>query len=148
MKRILFLLASLIALVSCNGASDVPFSELDNYFFKNGQDIPDNPIIDTEEAFSSLFGMASFMGSDGKPTPIDFGKEFVIAVVNPVTGFQTDLEPESLQMEDGELVFTYNETVGESQTWSMQPILLIKVDRKYETKDIRLCRMLQVTPKE
>lgn len=146
MKRSILLLASLVALVCCKGTSQVPFTELDNYFFKNGQDIPDNPKIDTEEAFTSLFGMASVMG--GKPTPVDFGKEFVIVVVNPVTGFQTDLDPESLYKEDGELVFTYDETVGESLTWSMQPILLVKVDRKYETENVRLCRRLQVTPEE
>ena len=138
MKRILLLLVGFMALASCKGPSDVPYSELDHYFFKNGQDIPDNPKIDTEEAFATLFGMATVMGESGKPTPVDFDKEFVIAVVNPVTEYETELEPESLRMENGELVFTYDETVGERQSWTMRPILLVKVSREYETETVRV----------
>lgn len=138
MKRLLLLLAGIAALVSCEGPMDVPYSELDHYFFKNGQAIPDNPKIDTEEAFASLFGMAPVMGEGGKPTPVDFGKEFVIAVVYPVTEFHTELDPESLRLENGELVFTCDETVGEKQSWSMQPVLLVKVSRKYETETVRI----------
>ena len=138
MKRVLLFLASIMALVSCKGPSDVPYTELDHYYFKNGQDIPGNPKLDTEEAFASLFGMAPIMGESGKPTPIDFSKEFVIAVVCPVTEYHTELDPESLRMENGELVFTFTETVGEKQSWSMQPILLVKVSRKYETETVRI----------
>lgn len=138
MKRFLLLLAGIMALVSCTGPKDVPYTELEHYFFKNGQDIPDNPKIDSEEAFVSIFGMASIMGKRREPTPVDFDKEFVIAVVNPVTEFNTEVKPESLRMENGELVFTYNETVGEKQSWSMQPILLVKVSRKYETETVRI----------
>lgn len=138
MKRLLLLLAGIAALVSCKGPMDVPYSELEHYFFKNGQAIPDNPKIDTEEAFASLFGMAPVMGEGGKPTPVDFGKEFVIAVVYPVTEFYTELDPESLRLENGELVFTCDETVGEKQSWSMQPVLLVKVSRKYETETVRI----------
>ena len=138
MKRLLLLLAGIAALVSCKGPVDVPYSELDHYFFKNGQAVPDNPKIDTEEAFASLFGMAPVMGEGGKPTPVDFGKEFVIAVVYPVTEYHTELDPESLRLENGELVFTCDETVGEKQSWSMQPVLLVKVSRKYETETVRI----------
>ena len=142
MKRILLLLAGFMALASCKGPSDVPYSELDHYFFKNGQVIPGSPKIDTEETFATLFGMAPIMGEGGKPTPVDFSKEFVIAVVCPVTEFHTELAPESLRMENGELVFAYNETEGEKQSWSMQPVLLVKVSRKYETGTVRVTRRL------
>lgn len=142
MKRILLILASLMAIASCKGSSEVPFTELDHYFFKNGQDIPDNTKIDTEEEFSSLFGFASVMGENGQPTPVDWDKEFVIAVVNPVTDFATELTPVSLSLEDGELVFTYSETVGEKQSWSMQPVLLVKVDRKDEHETVRLVKRI------
>jgi hypothetical protein len=141
MKKLLLFLASVIALVSCKGSSDVPFTELDRYYFKNGQEIPGNPKIDSAEAFSELFGVAAVMGEDGQPTPVDWGKEFVIAVVNPVTDQATELTPESLSLENGELVFTYTETVGERQSWTMRPILLIKVDRKYGAETIRLSRI-------
>ena len=138
MKRILLFLACVVALVACAGPKDVPYTELDHYFFKNGQDVPDNPKIDSEEAFATLFGMATVMGESGKPTPVDFDKEFVIAVVNPVTDNETELEPESLRMENGELVFTYDESVGERQSWTMRPVLLIKVSREYEAETVRV----------
>ena len=138
MKRIFLFLTCVAALVACAGPKDVPYTVLDHYFFKNGQDVPDNPKIDTEEAFATLFGMATVMGESGKPTPVDFDKEFVIAVVNPVTEYETELEPEALRMENGELVFTYDETVGERQSWTMQPILLVKVSREYETETVRV----------
>ena len=140
MKRILLLLACLMALASCQGTTEVPFTELDHYFFRNGQQIPQDPKIDTAEEFATFFGAAAVMGEGGKPTPIDWAHEFVIAVVNPVTDCATELAPESLRLDGGELVFTYTETVGEKQTWTMQPILLIKVDRKYEGKAVRVDR--------
>ena len=138
MKRILLLLAGLMALAACKETTEVPFTELERYFFKNGQEIPQDPKVDTAEEFATLFGAAAVMGEGGKPTPIDWAHEFVIAVVNPVTDCATELAPESLRLDGGELVFTYTETVGEKQTWTMQPILLVKVDRKYEATTVRL----------
>ena len=145
MKRILLLLAGLIVLASCKGTSEVPFTKLDHYFFKNGQALPQDPKVDTAEEFATYFGAAAVMGEGGKPTPIDWAHEFVIAVVYPVIDIATELAPESLIREDGQLVFTYTETVGEQQSWTMQPMLLIKVDRKYEGKAVRVDRKVITT---
>lgn len=144
MRKIILFLAVALAFASCKQASDIPFEEVKNYFFRNDAEAPENPVIDTAEQFDALFGAAAFMGKGGQVTPVDFGKEFVIAVVNPETDCQTELVPESLRMEDGELVFSYDETIGEQQSWTMRPILLVKVDRKYRTESVRLDRRLQV----
>lgn len=144
MRRAILLIAALLSLASCEQVSDIPFEEVKNYFFRNGAEIPENPIIDSSEQFESLFGTAAFMGKDGTPTPVDFKKEFVIAVVYPVIDLATELAPESLRKEDGKLVFTYLETTGEQQSWTIQPVLLIKVDRKYRAEAARLERRLQV----
>lgn len=144
MRRAILFIAALLSLASCEQASDIPFEEVKNYFFRNGAEIPENPIIDSSEQFESLFGAAAFMGKDGTPTPVDFKKEFVIAVVYPVIDLATELAPESLRKEDGKLVFTYLETTDEQQSWTIQPVLLIKVDRKHMTEDVRLERRLQV----
>ncbi len=138
MKKLIALLAGILTVASCSVRKDVPFTQLDHYFFKNGQEIPADPKIDTEEEFSALFGMAAVMGKDGIPIPVDFSKEFVIAVVKPVTDQLTELSPISLQMSDGDLVFTYSETTGEKMSWSMQPLLLVKADRRYGTAAVRL----------
>lgn len=144
MRKIILFLAAVLAFASCQQASDIPFEEVSNYFFRNDAEIPENPVIDTAERFEALFGAAAFMGNGGQPTAVDFGTEFVIAVVNPVTDCSTELSPESLRIVDGELVFSYNETIGEQQSWTMQPILLVKVDRKYKMDSVRLERRLQV----
>ncbi len=144
MRRIILFIAALLSLSSCKQASTIPFEEVKNYFFRNDADIPESPVIDSSEQFGELFGAAAFMGNGGQPTSIDFDKEFVIAVANPVTDCSTELVPESLRKEDGELVFTYQETIGEQQSWTMQPVLLVKVDRKYRSEAVRLERRLQV----
>lgn len=140
MKRIIPIVVSFLSVLSCSQATSIPYEEVKNYFFRNDAAVPENPKIDSAEEFGALFGAAAFMGKGGKPTPVDFDKEFVIAVVNPITDCLTELAPESLTREGGELVFAYRETVGEKQTWSMQPVLLVKVDRKYETESVRLSK--------
>lgn len=143
MKRIILFIITFLSVISCRQSSAIPFEEVKNYFFRNGANIPDNPIVDSSERFQELFGAAAFMGKDGQPIAIDFDKEFVIAVVNPVTDRFTELVPESLHKEDNELIFTYDETVGEKQSWTMQPVLLVKVDKKYRTDHVRLERRLR-----
>ena len=138
MRRILPLLVALLSALSCQQPHGIPFEEVKNYFFRNDAAIPSSPLIDSSEQFESLFGAAAFMGKNGQPTPIDFDKEFIIAVVRPVTDQFTELTPESLQKMNGELVFSYHETVGEKQSWSIQPVLLVKVDRKHKTENIKL----------
>ena len=140
MKRIIPIVVSFLSVLSCSQATSIPYEEVKNYFFRNDAAVPENPKIDSAEQFGALFGAAAFMGKGGKPTPVDFDKEFVIAVVNPITDCLTELAPESLTREGGALVFAYRETVGEKQTWSMQPVLLVKVDRKYETESVRLSK--------
>ena len=138
MSKMILFMAVLLSFASCAQTSAIPFEEVKNYFFRNNAVIPGSPLIDSSEQFQELFGAAAFMGKDGLPTSIDFDQEFVIAVVNPATDRMTELTPESLREENGELVFTYHETVGEQQTWTMQPVLLVKVDRKYKTDRVRL----------
>ena len=144
MRRTILFIAAVLAVSSCRQASDIPFEEVKNYFFRNGAAIPDSPVIDSSVQFEELFGPAAFMGKGGQPTLVDFGKEFVIAVVNPETDCHTELIPLSLQKVDGELVFTYIETIGEQQSWTMRPVLLVKMDRKYKAESARLERRLEV----
>ena len=84
--------------------------------------------------------MAALMGTDGQPTPVDWDSEFVLAVVNPATNYQTELGPESLRQENGELVFTFIEAVGKKQSYWSLPVLMIKVERKYDAGSVRFVR--------
>ena len=132
MKKIILLLLAAISLASCKTDEEIPFVEMTNYFFRNDAKIPEDARIDSEEMFESMFGTAAFMGKDGEPTPVDFSSEIVLAVVNPVTDVATELKPVSLVKEGKCLVLTCKKITGDKQSWSMQPVLLVKVDRSYD----------------
>ncbi|HEY9551818.1 MAG TPA: hypothetical protein VIQ97_05995 [Prevotella sp.] len=123
---------------SYKSAHEVPYTVVRNYFFTDEKPLPITPKITDEHIFHSMFGMAAVMGIDGQPTKINFKKEFVVAVVYPPTDRHTELSPLSLH-DDGEtLTFTYKEQIGQKNTWTMQPMLIIAVNRKYQTHKVVL----------
>ena len=144
----IFAFAAMIVLVACGNKqavapaegdeanNEVAFEVAKNYFFKNDQEIPASPKITTAEEFGKLFGMATTMGNDGKPTEIDFTKQFVLAIVLPVTNLSTEITPDRLEEKGDTLFYFYDAKVGETQTYSTQPISLIILDKKYADKTI------------
>ncbi len=147
MKKILIALAAFIIAACENKQESAPaesgkannavaFEVAKNYFFKNDQEIPASPKITTAEEFRKLFGMATTMGEDGKPTPIDFTKQFVLAIVLPVTNLAMDITPDRLEEKGDTLFYFYNAKEGDAQSYSTQPILLIILDKKYVDKQI------------
>ena len=149
MKKNLFAIAILFAIIACTnkpitivenneGSTEVDFELAKNYFFKNNQVIPENPKIITEEEFNKLFGMATTMGENGKPTAIDFTKQFVLAIVLPVTDFATEIDPVKVEEKGDSLLYTYEVKTGEKQTFSIQPVSIIILDKKYENKEVVL----------
>lgn len=74
--------------------------------------------------------MAPVMGEHGMSTPVDFDKEYVIAVSKPATDLETELLPMSLKHDiDGNVVFTYNVKTGRKLLYTLVPCLLIKVSK-------------------
>ncbi len=117
---------------------DIPFVMTKNYFVKNDVENIDNPKIETTEKFNAIFGIATTIGKDGKPTEIDFSKQYIIAVIKPETNLSTTLEPRTLQRnEKGEIILTYKYVTGEKQSYSTRPNFAIIVD-KSENGDILL----------
>ena len=156
MKKLLFAMAALIALAACNfnrlyietrsAAEEVAFEEAKNYFFKNDQTIPASPKITSEEEFHKLFGMATTMGKDGKPTPIDFSRQFVLAIVHPVTDVATEIVPVKVMVKRDTLFYDYELKVGEKQSFSIQPVSIIILDKKYSNREVVLSSL--TAPKE
>ena len=149
MKKVLLAFAILLGLVACTTnkatsaeksvvSSEVPFTVAEHYFFNKGQDIPVNPKITSEELFKQLFGMATVMGENGKPTEIDFSKQFVLAVVLPVTDINTEITPIKVEEKGDTLFYHYDVKTGEKQSFSIQPLSIIILDKKYENKEIFL----------
>ncbi len=116
-----------------DAAVRVPFIVAQRYFVKNTfGDKEAFPVIRSQAEFDDLFGMATVMGVDGKPTPIDFSKQYVIAVIQKITDKSASLEPVSLKQKDGAITFTYSYTEGAQQSFSIQPVLVIIVSNDYQ----------------
>lgn len=142
-----FLLVTFTACDPQPKETEVPYTELKHYFFRNDAELPSNPRIDTQERFDSLFGMARVMGAEGQPTRVDFERQFVIAVVMPITNQQTELDDAHLYATHdllGHSILRFKYSVHRDEdtlSYSMQPILLIAIDRQYDGERIDLCEV-------
>lgn len=143
MRKIIFAIASLLMLVGCTtnkpskaNVENVPFEVAKNYFFKNNQAIPVSPKITTAETFDQLFGMAAFMGKDGQPTAIDFDKQFVLAIVLPETDIMTEIIPQKVEAKDNQLFYSFEVKTGEQQSFTIQPISIIIIDKQFENYEV------------
>lgn len=133
MKKNLLLLLAVIGLVSCKKAPEtvsVPFEKLEHYFAIVDVPSPVTRKITDQAVFDGLFDVGYVMGS--QQAPLDFGKEFVIAVMYPPTYEETSITPVSLVKGKDGLVFTYGEKIGVIKSSSSRPCLLLRVDKQYD----------------
>lgn len=114
--------------------NDIPFVEAHNYYVKNTYvgDQLSNPKITTQKDFEDIFGMATTMGNDGKPTEIDFSKQYVIAIIDKITDKLNTLKISSLKQKDSKIVLTYEFKEGKKLSYSIQQFILLIVDNKYQ----------------
>ena len=130
------LVLMLAGICSCSsnrtsGDRSVPFTLAQNYFIGNTVGILADTVITDLDRFHQLFGMATTMGPNGKPTPIDFSRQFVIAVAPPETVLATTIQATGLERVDEKLVLQYRVEEGQPQTYTSRPILLVIVDRTH-----------------
>ncbi len=119
----------------------VPFTFANGYFVRN--DVKDEEIpskITSQEQLSQFFGMATVMGENGKPTEIDFEKDFVIPVVYPETDQETSLVVERFwHTAPTVLTLSTGAIRGEEhRSFTIRPVLLVLVDNYYSDLDIDL----------
>jgi hypothetical protein len=114
--------------------ADVPFTEAKNYFVRN--DYIESELhsvkITNQADFDSIFGAARTMGEDGKPTPIDFSKQYVIACIAKTSDKITALAVNSLKKTDNTILLTYNQTEGEKQSFTSRRLILLIVGNEHE----------------
>jgi len=141
MKHILLFALAILILNSCNSVKpsdsvlneNVPFREAKNYFVKNNVDAAlDDPKFETKQEFDQVFGMATTMGENGKPTPIDFSKEFAVAQIEDPSIQSVSLKPISIRKNSNILEIKYRKTIGENQSYSTQTSMILIIDQKYE----------------
>ncbi len=114
--------------------NDVPYVDAQRYFVKNNfvESKLKSPKITTQKEFEEIFGMATVMGADGKPTAIDFSKQYVITVIGKETDKVTTMNVLSLNQKDNNIVLSYEIKEGVKGSFTMQPFILIIVDNKYQ----------------
>ncbi|UQB69561.1 hypothetical protein [Epilithonimonas zeae] len=142
MRKLISYIALLLILINCNSSvksgdsilnQEIPYKEAKNYFVKNNMDAAiDDPKFETQEEFDQVFGMATTMGENGKPTPIDFSKEFVVAQIEDPSNQSIELKPVSIRKNSNILEIKYKKVVGESQSYTTQTAMILIIDRKYD----------------
>ena len=140
MKHRVLALFLLLTAAACTErkSEDVAFEVARNYFFQHGQDIPASPKITSEEDFGRLFGMAAVMGKDGQPTAIDFSRQFVLALVLPVTDRDTEVTPLKVERRGNTLYYIYKVRTGARQSFSIQPMSIIILGREHADCEVVL----------
>lgn len=116
---------------SSNQRKPVSFERAHNYFVHNDVDFKSGK-ISTQEQFEQNFSPAVTMGEDGKATPIDFSKKFVIAVVEPITYYLTEIKPVLLECDEDNLYFSYRIKEGAEQSFTITPQLILIVDKGFD----------------
>ncbi len=134
----IILATAMVLAFSCSSSENVPYEVVKNYFFRNDANIPVSPMVTTQEQFDGLFGAAAFMGKNGQPTHVDFGRQFVIAVVLPESDVETLLQPISLTRSGGTLTFTYGKEENDKVPYNIRPVLLVAADKAYGTEKVIL----------
>lgn len=112
----------------------VKYKEAKNYFIKNSY--PEKNLhllkITESEVFENIFGMATLMGKNGQPTPIDFSKSFVIALIDDTNNTTEKLTVKSIKKDGDQINLQYilkkNETPS-SANYRFCTIVII--DKKY-----------------
>lgn len=112
-------------------AVDIPYTVARHYFVNNGfkREAHPNAKITTQKEFDEVFGMATVMGT--KPTPVDFSTQYVLSVIGEPTDKRVEITPFSLKQQQGTIVFNYNITTGEQRSVTIQPVLIIIVNKDY-----------------
>jgi hypothetical protein len=114
---------------------EIPYTIMQRYFVLNTftKDNLPQAKIDNQATFESIFGMATVMGENGRPTSIDFSKEYVIAITDKISSQLVEFTPRKLYREKNQLIFEYTKKTDiKEQSYTMRPLLMIKVSKEYQ----------------
>ena len=142
LKTLCGFFAVLALLVSCNATTPLaydgplPHKELHNYFYANNADNTPPTKITSEDTFERYFGESAYMGKSGEPTKVDFGEQFVIALVLPETKYDTQILPQRLIKRGDRITLYYKVRQGKARSFTIRPIYLVKVDSQYEAEEV------------
>ena len=132
------LLAVILLCANCSTtrkleADAVPmgYTELQNYYVSNTVSVkqPFRHVFTTEEEFSRYFGEAATMSPNGQPTVVNWGTQYVLAVINPSTDRATRMYPVSVLQNGDAIIFNYKVEKGEKQSYTTTPYVAVVLDK-------------------
>lgn len=113
-------------------AKDIPFQVAERYFVKNTVENKELTLkIINQQEFDSYFGAAATMGEGGKPTAIDFSKQFVVAIVAESSSKEKNIVISSLASNGNELSVSYKIDEGTERSFTSRSLSLLIVDNQY-----------------
>lgn len=112
----------------------VPFKEAQNYFLlTNYKEAPLHTVkITNQKFFDTLFGAATIMGKYGKPTPIDFNSNYIIAIIDKTSNRAKELSVKSITQLKNELTIVMFSSEISKSTYVSRPIKLLIVPKTYQ----------------
>lgn len=113
-----------------NGTT-VAYTELRNYFVNNTHKTTktERLLITSQAQFDEIFGAAAVMGANGRPTNVNFKKQFVMAVLHPETNKAVQMYPVSVLEYNGAVLFNYKVVTGATQSYTSAPYTAVVLDR-------------------
>jgi len=108
--------------------ASIPFKIARNYFVKNNV-TASNLTLESKKEFNAVFGKAFASGADGSPTPIDFSKQYVVAIIKPETDLASEITIKSIKKDNENIVFTYNYSTGKKQSFTTRPSTIVILNK-------------------
>jgi uncharacterized protein YxeA len=145
MKNLIIILISILITFSCTvnaPQKNISYKSAENYFVKNTYNNKNftEKILTSQKEFDRIFGAASTMRPNGKPTSIDFSKENVLALIHPETDLEVKISPVSLQENDQDIVYSYKVIEGARRSFITMPVTIIII-QKLNSKKITFHRI-------
>lgn len=117
----------------------VNFTVLRNYFHNNNAPALSSPLITSKKAFDEQFGEAAFMGKNGQPTPVNFSKNAVLAIVLPETNKDIDIDSVKVtESGKNELTLAYTVHEGAERSYYTKPLQLMAISKKYKSYKVKV----------
>ena len=88
--------------------------------------------ITNQKFFDTLFGAATIMGKNGKPTPIDFNSNYIIAIIDKTSNRAKELSVKSITQLKNELTIVMFSSEISKYTYVSRPIKLLIVPNAYQ----------------
>lgn len=99
---------AVLGLSSCSTSEKaISYKEAMRYFVRNDVKEYVPRMITNNEELNQYFGMATVMGAHGMPTFIDFNKYNAIAIIEPETNKDVDVNIESIKKQGDKIVVKY-----------------------------------------